>query len=141
MHIGRNSVVLAALALAGARAGRAQDVPLSAGHYDVIVSGMPGGNTESRPRCITPEHLKYPEAIFTYAFARKATPLPSVKVMKFSATGGRISYEAETPTSITRVEGTISSTGFAVQRTTTPKNGKGAPITMKLEGKRTGGCQ
>ncbi len=120
--------------------GWGQAVPLTAGQYDVTISGLPGGNSESRARCITPDHLKNPEAIFTYAYNPKAMVNPSVKVNKFSADGGRISYEAETPVSRIKVSGTLSSTGFAVDRVTSAKSGKGTPVTMKLEGKREGAC-
>src|SRR5512147_1836834 len=120
-------LVVAAPALAAGQA-----VPLTAGQYDVVISGMPGGETESRPRCLTADHLKNPEAIFTYAYSPKAMVNPSVKVTRFSAAGGHLAYEAETPASLIRVTGTISSTAFSVERATSSKSGKGAPISMKL---------
>lgn len=136
--------VLAGMAMLGlgltpAIAG-AQNVPLTTGQYDVTVSGLPGGESEDRPRCITAEHLKNPESIFTYAFSRTAKANPEVKVTTFAAQGGTISYLAETAASRIKVTGTLTSTGFSVERVTTSKSGKGAPITMKLEGKRTGAC-
>ncbi len=132
---------LATLALGAAPArALAQDVPLTPGKYDVTVSGMPGGESENRPRCITAAHLKNPESIFTYAFNPSGKANPSVKVTTFTAQGSTISYTAESPSSTIKVTGTISSTGFSVERVTTSKNGKGTPITMKLDGKRTGAC-
>lgn len=128
-----------ALALAPAQL-RAQNVPLTTGQYDVIISGLPGGQSESRPRCITAEHLKNPESIFAYAFSPTGKANPSVKVTTFAAQGGTISYQAETPAANIKVTGSLSSTGFSVERVTTSKSGKGAPVTMKLEGKRTGAC-
>lgn len=127
------------LGAAPASAG-AQNVPLTTGQYDVTVSGLPGGASENRPRCITAEHLKNPESIFTYAFSPTARANPSVKVTTFAAQGGTISYQAETSAATIKVTGSLSSTGFSVERVTTPRSGKGAPITMKLEGKRTGAC-
>ncbi|MFN8653752.1 MAG: hypothetical protein U0133_17735 [Gemmatimonadales bacterium] len=119
---------------------RAQNVPLTPGKYDVTISGMPGGESENRPRCITADHLKNPESIFTYAFSATGKANPSVKVTTFTAQGGTLSYQAETPSSNIKVTGSLTSTGFSVERVTTSKSGKGQPITMKLEGKRTGAC-
>lgn len=119
----------------------AESVPLTPGHYDVTVSGMPGGESESRDRCVTAEHLVDPEAVFAYAFARKYTPLPGRKVLNYSAQGGKISYDVDTTASTIHVEGSASSTEFSVVRNAKSKSGKGMPMTMKLDGKRTGDCR
>ena len=119
----------------------AETVPLTPGHYDVMVSGMPGGGSESRDRCVTAEHLVDPEGVFAYAFVRKYEPLPGRKVLNYSAQGGKISYDVETSMAMTHVEGTASSSEFSVVRDTKSKSGKGMPMTMKLDGKRAGKCR
>jgi hypothetical protein len=120
---------------------QAQTVPLTPGYYEVTVSGLPGGRSEERPRCVTTDHLISPEAVFTYAFQRKFTPNPATKVLNFSAQDGKIRYDVETATSLIHVDGTLSNTSFAVERTAKAKSGRGAPIAMRLEGKRSGECK
>ncbi len=132
---------LAVLSIWAATGSAETTVPLTPGHYEVTVHGMPGGKVELRPRCVTAEHLADPEAVFTYAFQKKYRPLPNHKVMNFSAQGGKISYDVETPTSMRHVEGTLTSTTFSVDRTAKSTAGKGAPLDIKLVGKRTGDCK
>ncbi|MBX3235577.1 MAG: hypothetical protein KF814_05450 [Nitrospiraceae bacterium] len=123
-----------------AAAAAGETLPLTAGYYEVQVSGLPGGSTEARDRCLTPEHLGDPEGVFTYAFAKKYTPLPGHKVLNFSAQSGKIRYDVDTPASNIHVEGTASATEFSVLRSAKSKSGKGVAMSMKLDGKRTGDC-
>jgi hypothetical protein len=125
----------------GWTAAQAQAVPLTAGYYEVTISGLPGGNSEDRPRCLTPGHLSNPEGVFTYAYQPNYIPNPASKVLNFSAAGGRIRYDVETAASRIHVEGTLTSTSFAVERTAKSKSGAGAPLSMKLHGKRAGECK
>lgn len=119
----------------------AETVPLTPGHYDVSVAGAPGGGSESRNRCVTTEHLADPDSLFNYAFARKYQPLPDRKVTNYSMQGGKLSYDVETSFTLTHVKGTASNSEFSIVRTTTSKSGKGSPVTMKLDGTRTGDCR
>ncbi|MCS6292446.1 MAG: hypothetical protein H8J66_05175, partial [Nitrospira sp.] len=63
------------------------------------------------------------------------------KVLNYSAQGGKISYDVDTTASTIHVEGSASSTEFSVVRNAKSKSGKGMPMTMKLDGKRTGDCR
>lgn len=125
----------------GVSTALAETVPLMPGHYQVTVSGAPGGGSELRDRCVTTAHLADPDSVFNYAFARKYQPLPDRKVLNYSAQGGRLRYDVETSFTLTHVEGTVSGSEFSVVRTTTSKSGKGLPVTMKLDGTRTGDCR
>ena len=131
---------VAVLSLWGAMA-QAQTVSLTPGHYDVTATMSPGGGSDPRDRCVTTKHLVSPEAVFNYAFMREYTPLPGHKVINFSSQGGKFSYDVDTAVSIIHVEGTASSTEFSVVRNVKSKSGKGMPMSIKLDGKRTGDCR
>lgn len=89
------SLIVGAAALAST--ALAETVPRTPGHDDVMVSGMPGGESESRDRCVTAEHLADPDSMFSYAFARKYQPLPGRKVVNYSEQGARSAMTSRPP--------------------------------------------
>ncbi|UVT15047.1 MAG: hypothetical protein H8K04_14630 [Nitrospira sp.] len=118
----------------------AETAPLTPGYYEVVVSGAPGGGTQTRKRCVTVEHVADPDSVFNYAFAKPYKPFPDHKVINYASQGGAISYDVETSFTTTHVEGTVSSSEFSIVRTTKAKSGKSTAVTMKLDGKRTRDC-
>ena len=124
-------------------AALAEPLPLTPGHYAVTAKMSTSNEPESRDRCVTPDHLTSPEAVLNYAFTKKFTPFPGQTIMNYSIQGEKLSYDVDTPFSITHVEGTVSATEFSVMRSNKSKSGKMSPvpITLMLTGKRTGDCK
>ncbi len=123
---------------------RAESVPLKPGEYQVTAvtesSSGEAGKPDTHSRCVQEEHLANPDAIFNYYALNGFKPNPANKVMNVSVHGGTVSYDIEGVYAITRVEGTVSNTGFSVVRKATPKGDKALSVTMKVDGKRTGDC-
>ncbi|MCS6319206.1 MAG: hypothetical protein H8K05_15810 [Nitrospira sp.] len=122
----------------------AESVPLKPGEYQVTAvtdaSNGEAGKPDSRTRCVKEEHLANPAAVFNYYAVNGFQPNPSNKVLNVSIQGGKVSYDIEGVYAVTRVEGTVSSTGFAVVRKATPKGDHALSVTMKVDAKRTGDC-
>ena len=123
---------------------RAEAVPLKPGEYQVTAvtessSGEPG-KPDSHTRCVKEEHLANPDAVFNYYAVNGFQPNPSNKVLNVLIQGGKVSYDIEGVYAVTRVEGTVSSTGFSVVRKATPKGDHALSVTMKVDAKRTGDC-
>ncbi len=123
---------------------RAEPVPLKPGEYQVTAvtesSSGEAGKPDTHTRCVKEEHLANPDAVFNYYALNGFKPNPANKVLNVSMHGGTVSYEIEGVYAITRVEGTVSNTGFSVVRKATPKGDKALSVTMKVDGKRTGDC-
>lgn len=123
---------------------RAESVPLKPGEYQVTAvtesSSGEAGKPDSHSRCVREEHLANPDAVFNYYALNGFKPNPANKVMNVSMHGGTVSYDIEGVYAITRVEGTVSNTGFSVVRKATPKGDKALSVTMRVDGKRTGDC-
>jgi hypothetical protein len=122
----------------------ATSIPLRPGEYQITAvtetsTGEPG-KPATHSRCMKDEHLTNPDAVFNYYVTNGFKPKPSNKVMNVSIHDGKVSYDIEGPHAATRVEGTVSSTGFSVLRKATPIAGDGVVVTMRVEGKRTGDC-
>lgn len=64
----------------------AETVPLTPGYYEVVVSGAPGGGTQTRKRCVTVEHVADPDSVFNYAFAKPYKPLSPCLTIRSSTT-------------------------------------------------------
>lgn len=130
--------------ICAAPAVQAEPVPLKPGEYQVTAvtesSSGEAGKPDTHSRCLKEEHLANPDAVFNYYALNGFKPNPANKVMNVSMHGGNVSYDIEGVYAITRVEGTVSSTGFSVVRKATPKGDKGLSVTMKVDGKRTGDC-
>jgi len=122
----------------------AELVPLKPGEYHVTAvtdaSNGEAGKPDSRTRCVKEEHLANPDAVFNYYAVNGFQPNPSNKVLNVSIQGGKVSYDIEGVYAVTRVEGTVSSTGFSVVRKATPKGDHALSVTMKVDAKRTGDC-
>lgn len=122
----------------------AESVPLKPGEYQVTAvtdaSNGEAGKPDSRTRCVKEEHLANPDAVFNYYAVNGFQPNPSNKVLNVSIQGGKVSYDIEGVYAVTRVEGTVSSTGFSVVRKATPKGDHALSVTMKVDAKRTGDC-
>ena len=143
MKAGLGILVIASVVCA-ASMGRSETVPLKPGEYQVTAvtessSGEPG-KPDTHTRCVKEEHLTNPDAVFNYYALNGFKPNPANKVMNVSMHGGTISYDIEGVHAITRVEGTVSNTGFSVVRKATPKGDQALSVTMKVDGKRTGDC-
>lgn len=142
----KTRVLLYAIAgvLCAAAPVRAESVPLKPGEYQVTAvtesSSGEAGKPDSHSRCVREEHLANPDAVFNYYALNGFKPNPANKVMNVSMHGGAVSYDIEGVYAITRVEGTVSNTGFSVVRKATPKGDKALSVTMKVDGKRTGDC-
>ena len=121
----------------------AEPLPLTPGYYAVTAKYSTSNGQESRDRCVTPDHVTSPEAVLNYAFAKKVTPIPGHTIKNYSLQGEKLSYDVDTPFSLIHVEGTVSATEFSVVRSNTSKSGKTLPmpITLTLQGKRTGDCK
>jgi hypothetical protein len=143
MKIGVRLCVIASV-LCGALPVRAESVPLKPGEYQVTAvtesSNGEAGKPDTHTRCVKEEHLANPDAVFNYYALNGFKPNPANKVMNVSMHGGTVSYEIEGVYAITRVEGTVSNTGFSVVRKATPKGDKALSVTMKVDGKRMGDC-
>ncbi len=137
------SYVMVSLICAAPAVG-AESVPLKPGEYQVTAvtesSNGEAGKPDTRSRCLKEEHLANPDAVFNYYVINGFNPNPANKVLNVSMHGGSVSYEIEGVYAITRVEGTVSNTGFSVVRKATPKGDKALSVTMKVDGKRTGDC-
>ncbi|BCA56274.1 hypothetical protein W02_34140 [Nitrospira sp. KM1] len=123
----------------------AETVHLKPGQYEITVltEATPYGSKaapDTTTRCIQADDLSNPDAVFNYYFMTGFKPKPSNKVSNLSMQNGKVGYDVEGPYSNTRVEGTTSDTAFSAVRKAKPKSGKGDPVTMKIEGKRTGDC-
>lgn len=122
----------------------AESVPLKPGEYQVTAvtdaSNGEAGKPDSRTRCVKEEHLANPDAVFNYYAVNGFQPNPSNKVLNVLIQGGKVSYDIEGVYAVTRVEGTVSSTGFSVVRKATPKGDHALSVTMKVDAKRTGDC-
>ena len=122
----------------------AESVPLKPGEYQVTAvtdaSNGEAGKPDSRTRCVKEEHLANPDAVFNYYAVNGFQPNPSNKVLNVSIQGGKVSYDIEGVYAVTRVEGTVSPTGFSVVRKATPKGDHALSVTMKVDAKRTGDC-
>lgn len=144
MKTGLLSYVIVGALCAGAPV-RAESVPLKPGEYQVTAStessSGEAGKPDTHSRCVREEHLANPDAVFNYYALNGFNPNPANKVMNVSIQGGTVSYDLEGNYAITRVEGTISSTGFSVVRKATPKGDMALSVTMKVDGKRTGDCR
>ncbi|MGC4097269.1 MAG: hypothetical protein QM706_09150 [Nitrospira sp.] len=140
MNVSSVKVAISAALTVWAGLALAEMVPLTPGYYEVVVSGSPGGGTQTRKRCVTTEHVADPDSVFNYAFAKPYKPFPGHHVVNNASQGDTISYDVETSFTTTHVEGTVSSSEFSIVRTTKAKSGKGTPVMMKLDGKRTRDC-
>ena len=116
----------------------ADSLPLKPGEYQITtemtirgVAGNPNGET----RCVTAEHVTNPEAIFNVRPMAGFCKLGSVSIV-----AGKISYGADCPNTLVKVEGTVSADAFSVVRTHTPK-AKGVYAVSKFQGKRLGACK
>lgn len=128
----------------GAVPVQAESIPLKPGEYQLTAvtesSNGEEGKPDTRSRCVKDEHLANPDAVFNYYTLSGFKPNPSSRVMNVSMQGGKVSYDVEGAYAITRVEATVSSTGFSVVRKATPKTDKALSVTMKIDAKRTGDC-
>ncbi len=144
MKTGLLSYVIVGALCAGAPV-RAESVPLKPGEYQVTAStessSGEAGKPDTHSRCVREEHLANPDAVFNYYALNGFNPNPANRVLNVSIQGGTVSYDLEGNYAITRVEGTISSTGFSVVRKATPKGDMALSVTMKVDGKRTGDCR
>ena len=116
---------------------RAESVPMKPGEYQVTAvtdaSNGEAGKPDTRTRCVREEHLANPDAVFNYYALNGFQPNVSMH-------GGKVSYDIEGVYAVTRVEGTVSPTGFSVVRKATPKGDHALSVTMKVDAKRTGDC-
>ena len=121
----------------------AEPLSLTPGYYAVTAKMSTSDKPESRDRCLTPDHVMSPEAVFNYGFAKKVIALPDHKVVNYTVQGDKLSYDVDTPFSLIHVEGTVSATEFSVARSNKSKSGKTLPIpiTLTLTGKRIGDCK
>ncbi|MCS6263805.1 MAG: hypothetical protein H8K11_08595 [Nitrospira sp.] len=123
---------------------RAESVPMKPGEYQVTAvtdaSNGEAGKPDTRTRCVREEHLANPDAVFNYYALNGFQPNPSSRVVNVSIQGGKVSYDIEGVYAVTRVEGTVSPTGFSVVRKATPKGDHALSVTMKVDAKRTGDC-
>jgi hypothetical protein len=123
---------------------QAEPVPLKPGEYQLTAvtetSNGEAGKPDTRVRCLKDEHLANPDAVFNYYTLSGFKPNPSSRVINVSMQGGKVSYDVEGAHAITRVEATVSSTGFSVVRKATPKGDQALSVTMKIDAKRTGDC-
>ncbi len=130
--------------ICAAAPAQAESVPLKPGEYQVTAvtesSSGEAGKPDTHSRCVREEHLANPDAVFNYYALNGFKPNPANKVMNVSMHGGTVSYDIEGVYAITRVEGTVSSTGFSVVRKATPKGDHALSVTMKVDAKRTGDC-
>lgn len=143
MKIGVLLSVMVGVAL-GVAPVRAESVPLKPGEYQVTAvtdaSNGEAGKPDTRTRCVREEHLANPDAVFNYYAVNGFQPNPTSKVVNVSIQGGKVSYDIEGVYAVTRVEGTMSPTGFSVVRKATPKGDHALSVTMKVDAKRTGDC-
>jgi hypothetical protein len=126
-------LALAVIVLLWSVSAMGESLPLTPGYYEVKATMSVSDKPESRNRCVTVEHLTNPEAVLNYAFSQKFRPLPDHKVINFTLQGDKISYDVDTPFSVIRVEGRISSTEFSVVRSNTSKSGKVSPVPLTLK--------
>ncbi len=143
MKIGLLLSVMVGVAL-GVAPVWAESVPLKPGEYQVTAvtdaSNGEAGKPDTRTRCVREEHLANPDAVFNYYAVNGFQPNPTSKVVNVSIQGGKVSYDIEGVYAVTRVEGTMSPTGFSVVRKATPKGDHALSVTMKVDAKRTGDC-
>jgi Protein of unknown function (DUF3617) len=137
MHCGfGRALALAALALPVL--ATAQAVPLKPGQYEVKTTMSVRGQAvapETNSRCLAAEQLASVEGVFNIRPMAGFCKLGAVTIAS-----GKVSYTAECPNSMAKVEGTIGADSYSVVRTLTPKSGKGAETAAKFEGKWIGKC-
>jgi Protein of unknown function (DUF3617) len=138
---------LAALTIGGlafAAAAQSTDVPLKQGMYSITsATGSPGQAAQpgtSGAHCITADDMKDPENAFSpsvYATNRKNT---ECRVVNYSRSGDKISYDVQCPRALTSVEVTLAGDTFRGTRTVRPRAGAVVRSVTSIEGKRTGSC-
>ena len=127
-----------------AAAAQSTDVPLKPGMYSITsASSSPGQAAQpstSGAHCIPAEDMKDPENAFSpsvYATNRKNT---ECRVVNYSRSGNKISYDVQCPRALTTVEVTLAGDTFRGSRTVRPRAGAAVRSVASIEGKRTGNC-
>lgn len=127
------------LTLAGCSTMAAADsLPLKPGEYRIVTEMTIRGATGepvTETRCITAGQASNPEAIFNIRPMAGFCKLGNVAIV-----AGKISYDADCPNTLVKVEGTVSADAYSVVRTHKPKV-KGVEAASKFQGKRVGACQ
>jgi hypothetical protein len=125
-------------------AAAAADLPLKAGAYDVVATTVMRGRDgppKSTARCLGAGDLASPERVFNNRFLAAFQADPTCSVRKFVLADARISYDAECKYSVDHVEGRVSGDHYAVTRSVKPRSTSSTPISIRLEGSRTGECR
>ncbi len=137
------ALVTLAVTCSIASAAFAGDVALRTGKYGFTVTYEVQGErqNESRTaiRCIRQRDLADPETIFTDRIAT-ATQRETCSVRNLKSGASTISYDADCPNRTVHVEGELSSAGFDVVRTVSPKSNTGVSLKFTVRGKRLGDC-
>lgn len=120
------------------------DVPLKPGMYSITsalgMAGQPAQPGTSGAHCIPADDMKDPENAFSpsvYATNRKNT---ECRVVNYSRSGNKISYDVQCPRALTSVEVTLTGDTFRGTRTVRPRAGAAVRSVTTIEGKRTGNC-
>ena len=139
----RETLAVLAMSCSVSTAAFARDVALRTGKYAFTVTYEVQGErqNESRKamRCIRQSDLSDPESIFTDGIAT-AKQGEACSVRSLKSGDGKISYDADCSNRTVHVEGQLSSAGFSVVRTVTPKASAGVSLKFTVRGKRLGDC-
>ncbi len=125
-------------------ANTASKLKLRPGEYELVVTYEIQGEPSSRPtitrQCITPDELDSPEEVFSESAPNERKAGEPCKVKNLRESGPNISYDAECPNRLVRVQGIVRRNEFSVVRNVRSKTTHGVSLKFTLQGRRTGGC-